>query len=425
MKKRPVLTLLANDDDDDLRAAPRKSHGGARHDDVSKEDEGEKAEVEEIDELENSCDIGETTLRKDAIHISHTGVTFIAKHHQDDDVDDESNEAFYQPKRKASSSSGLISLDELETSGLIGRGCSGHVMKAQHHRAHALYAVKLVHNVYDKAKRDQMLTEIRTLYSVESPYLVDFYGAYFKDHALSLVLEYCEAGSLDKLTQQQRVGIPERIIVAMACQMLLGLYHLKQTHHFHRDIKPQNILVKADGAIKPTDFGLARELGDSHDMAQTFVGTFKFMSPERVQNQPYEVERTQPRCSTNASFGWDACTQVVQTIIECPAPTLPDDDDDDFEFSDEFRDFISSCLQKNPHQRASVQELLDAPWLQRHRATDGPRCVKTCAEWLASNQSNSSSSSRPNGATSSDAKDVGDNKYDDDEYEIEEDIDAK
>jgi hypothetical protein len=50
--------------------------------------------------------------------------------------------------------------------------------------------------------------------------------------------------------------------------------------------------------------------------------------------------------------------------------------------------------------------------------------VKTCAEWFMSNR-NSTSSSRPNGAMSSDAKGVGDNEYDDDEYEIEEDIDAK
>jgi serine/threonine protein kinase len=83
--------------------------------------------------------------------------------------------------------------------GLLGRGCSGHVMKAKHKSTEKFYAVKVVNNVYDKSKRNQMLTEIRTLYHVESPWLVDFYGAYFKDHALSIVLEYCEVGSLDTI----------------------------------------------------------------------------------------------------------------------------------------------------------------------------------------------------------------------------------
>lgn len=302
MKKRPVLTLLAVEDE--LRA-PSKARNDLRFDkkslgDHEDNDSSPSDDDDEIDELENSCDIGETTLRKGPIHINQTGVTFVsgskvqAQHHHhsqhrnditEDDIIEEEVDESQVTRRK------LISLDELETLGLLGRGCSGHVVRARHLRTDALYAVKLVNNVYDKAKRDQMLTEIRTLYSVESPFLVDFYGAYFKDHALSIVLEYCEAGSLDKLISQQHYAIPERVIAAMAFQMLTGLFHLKQTHHFHRDVKPQNILAKANGKIKLTDFGIARELGNSQDMAQTFVGTFKYMSPERVQNQPYEYER--------------------------------------------------------------------------------------------------------------------------------------
>lgn len=182
----------------------------------------------------------------------------------------------------------LIALDELETCGMLGRGCSGHVMRARHRETDALYAIKVMNNVYDKAKRDQMLTEIRTLYSVESAHLVGFYGAYFQDHALSLVLEFCDVGSLDGVIHKRSQTMPEPILAAVARQMLLGLWQLKTAHHFHRDVKPQNILVQSNGAVKLTDFGLARALGDSQDMAQTFVGTFKYMSPERVQNEPYE-----------------------------------------------------------------------------------------------------------------------------------------
>lgn len=170
----------------------------------------------------------------------------------------------------------------------MGRGCSGQVFRARHRESGELFVIKVVNNVYDKAKRDQMLTEIRTLYSVESPFLVDFFGAYFKDHALSLVLEFCEAGSLDRLIAVSKTGLPEPVVAHVAFQVLSGLAHLKQTHHFHRDVKPQNILVQARGQIKLTDFGIARELGNSLDMANTFIGTFKYMSPERVQNQPYE-----------------------------------------------------------------------------------------------------------------------------------------
>lgn len=62
--------------------------------------------------------------------------------------------------------------------------------------------------------------------------------------------------------------------------------------------------------------------------------------------------------------------------------------------------------------RASVQELLASSWLRLHNATDGSTCVKTCADWFA------------NGGRRREAKgdEDGDHEYDDDEYEIEEEI---
>lgn len=303
-KQRPSLTLLTVDEP----AKVRPVHMAGLE---SKGDDSDAIE-DDTDELEGSCDIGETTLCKGGIHINRAGVSFVSKTRPEPDAkgrDDEIQEEetlVRPPKRKVScgvmlrfvsndekltieSCFQIISLDELEPCGLVGRGCSGQVFRARHRATGAVYVIKVVNNVYDKAKRDQMLTEIRTLYSVESPFLVDFFGAFFKDHALSLVLEYCELGSLDRIISATGGrGIPEPVVAQMAFQILSGLAHLKKTHHFHRDIKPQNILVQSKGEIKLTDFGIARELGNSFDMANTFVGTFKYMSPERVQNEPYE-----------------------------------------------------------------------------------------------------------------------------------------
>ncbi|RLN97031.1 hypothetical protein BBJ28_00014327 [Nothophytophthora sp. Chile5] len=242
---------------------------------------------EEDDELEASCQIGETTLRKANLRINRSGVRFVSdssdfklRQQEDEDVS-----AFTSAK----SIRNLVTLDELETCGLVGRGSSGQVFKARHRDSHTLlYAVKVVTNVFDKPRRDQLLTEIRTLYDIESPYLVGFYGAFFHDHALSLVLEFCALGSLDQVLRTLPDAVPERIVASIAVQVLTGLQHLKRTHHFHRDVKPQNILMQQDGAVKLTDFGLARELGSTISMAQTFVGTFKYMAPERVQNERYE-----------------------------------------------------------------------------------------------------------------------------------------
>lgn len=58
-----------------------------------------------------------------------------------------------------------------------------------------------------------------------------------------------------------------------------------------------------------------------------------------------------------------------------------------------------------PQKRASVQDLLGSAWLQMHEATDGPACIRTCGAWFGT------------GSVDND-----DRSYDDDEYEIEEEI---
>lgn len=55
---------------------------------------------------------------------------------------------------------------------------------------------------------------------------------------------------------------------------------------------------------------------------------------------------------------------MVQNVLESPPPTLSGD-----YFSTEFRDFLQSCLQKQPEDRASADTLLQSPWLQRCGAT--------------------------------------------------------
>ncbi|KAF1780951.1 Protein kinase-like domain [Phytophthora cactorum] len=200
------------------------------------------------------------------------------------------------------------------------------------------------------------------------------------------------AGSTACQVASRDDAVPERIVAAIAMQILTGLAHLKRVRHVHRDIKPQNILVQQDGAVKLTDFGLARELSSSTSMAQTFVGTFKYMAPERVQNEPYDYKSdiwslglvliecaTQTFPYANARSYIDYHFQVVQSIVESPEPSLPEVDANGEPFTPEFHDFIGRCLKK---ERASVEELLDSPWLQLHNATSTERSVRRCATWL-------------------------------------------
>jgi hypothetical protein len=93
---------------------------------------------------------------------------------------------------------------------------------------------------------------------------------------------------------------------------------------------------------------------------------------------------------------------VVQSIVESPEPRLPELDGNGDPFTPAFHDFIGRCLKKEvmvalsprlmfgadsrplaqPSERASVEELLESPWLRLHDATDTERCVRRCASWL-------------------------------------------
>ena len=84
----------------------------------------------------------------------------------------------------------------------------------------------------------------------------------------------------------------------MVFQILWALAYLKHEKRVHRDIKPSNLLINSKGEAKVSDFGISAELQNSVAMCGTFVGTFKYMSPERIRNQPYNYAsvRKPPHC---------------------------------------------------------------------------------------------------------------------------------
>ena len=238
-----------------------------------------------------------------------------------------------------------VAPEELTLGPIIGKGFSSYVQQAIHKPTGTKLALKVI-NAFEKVKRDQLVKEIKTLYDASSKNIVTFYGAFYRDGAISIALEYMDGGSLSNVVQQ--VGpVPERVIANMAFQMLAGLAYMKKETRVHRDIKPENLLINSEGFVKLTDFGVSSLVNGTNDMCGTFVGTFLYMSPERIQNKPYSYT------SDIWSFGLvliflatgrypyprsDSYIEMVQTILESPVPRLPDG-------------FVAACLRADAPPR--------------------------------------------------------------------------
>ncbi|KAH1232227.1 Mitogen-activated protein kinase kinase 2 [Glycine max] len=73
--------------------------------------------------------------------------------------------------------------------------------------------------------------------------------------------------------------IPESYLAAICKQVLKGLMHLHhQKHIIHRDLKPSNLLINHRGEVKITDFGVSVIMENTSGQANTFVGTYSYMS---------------------------------------------------------------------------------------------------------------------------------------------------
>ncbi|CDY50119.1 BnaC04g32540D [Brassica napus] len=261
---------------------------------------------------------------------------------------------------------------EMRVFGAIGSGASSVVQRAIHIPKHRLLALKRI-NIFEREKRQQLLTEIRTL--CEAPChegLVDFHGAFYSPDSgqISIALEYMDGGSLADILKVTK-KIPEPVLSSMFHKLLQGLSYLHGVRHLvHRDIKPANLLVNLKGEPKITDFGISSGLENSMAMCATFVGTVTYMSPERIRNDGYSYPAdiwslglALFECGTG-EFPYianEGPVNLMLQILDDPSPTPSKQ-----EFSPEFCSFIDVCLQKDADARPTADQLLSHPFITKH-----------------------------------------------------------
>jgi serine/threonine protein kinase len=202
-------------------------------------------------------------------------------------------------------------------------------------------------------RRAMLLKELRALCRISCESLVKLEGAFLFDDTVTMVLEFMNRGSLeDILKRNLKTGatLEESSITSIAFQMLWGLSYLHHERMIHRDIKPGNVLINADGKVKLCDFGLA-SLSDK-SLQTTVVGTTRYMAPERLRSKPYGRSSDIWSCGLvileclTGDIPWKECDSIVSLVISVEETTFDDLVHDNI--SSQSLDFLTMCLQHLP-----------------------------------------------------------------------------
>jgi protein-serine/threonine kinase len=134
-------------------------------------------------------------------------------------------------------------------------------------------------NVMKRNQVEHTKTERSVLESVSHPFIVNLHYAFQTPKKLYMVLEYCAGGEL--FFHLSRAGrFSEGRCKFYASEILLGLEYLHSLSIIYRDLKPENLLLDADGHAKITDFGLSKEGIQDNVSARTMCGTPEYLAPE-------------------------------------------------------------------------------------------------------------------------------------------------
>lgn len=241
----------------------------------------------------------------------------------------------------------------------LGEGSYGSVYKALHKESGQVLAIKQVPVDTDL---QEIIKEISIMQQCDSPWVVKYYGSYFKNTDLWIVMEYCGAGSVSDIMRLRKKTLTEDEIATILCDTLKGLEYLHLRRKIHRDIKAGNILLNTEGHAKLADFGVAGQLTDTMAKRNTVIGTPFWMAPEVIQEIGYDCVADIWSLGITAlemaegkpPYGDIHPMRAIFMIPTKPPPSFREPD----QWSSEFIDFVSRCLVKNPEERATASELL-------------------------------------------------------------------
>jgi tetratricopeptide (TPR) repeat protein/TolB-like protein/predicted Ser/Thr protein kinase len=248
--------------------------------------------------------------------------------------------------------------------GEIGRGGMGVVYAAEDTRLGRRVAIKMLgRDVTGDADRlARFVREAQATSAINHPNIATIYEIDEADGLTFIAMEFVEGRTLRALVD---AGVPPGDVVGLGLQIATGLAKAHELGIVHRDVKPENVIVRPDGIVKILDFGLAKlieapEAGDTTG-AMTItapglvLGTARYMSPEQAQGRPVDA-RTDvfsvgavlyEMASGKPAFPGGSRLDVLYAVATRPPDALPDDG----RLPPGFTAVVARALAKSPDDR--------------------------------------------------------------------------
>lgn len=272
----------------------------------------------------------------------------------------------------------INSSDELDVCEEVGRGGFGVVYRGVLKNTGKEVAIKQIDLESELADIFEVNREITILSECRIPQITRYLGSFVKNYKLWVIMEYVSGGSLFDLLKAGPIT-DERLVAAIAKEVLIALAYLHDQGKIHRDLKSQNILLGHDGEVKLTDFGVSTQLSSNFSRRNTTVGTPYWMAPEVILNSTgghsykadiwslgccvFELRNGRPPLQEHF-----APMKALRQISSCQ-------NDGDFweliqtelskSWSHEMIDFFHRCFVLQPQERWSAKRLLRHKFIQQ------------------------------------------------------------
>jgi len=179
-----------------------------------------------------------------------------------------------------------VTLDDFILTKVIGRGSFGKVYLAKKKtapRKGEYFALKVLIKqvVKDKDQVEHTMAERKVMEQITHPFLMKLHYAFQNASRLYFVMDYLPGGEIFfHLSRKKFDSAKVRFYIS---QIILGIGHLHANNIIYRDLKPENVLLDADGNVRITDFGLAKKGLGAKQTTDTFCGTPEYLAPEIIQ----------------------------------------------------------------------------------------------------------------------------------------------